>query len=53
MGVDECADSCVTWKYAGFGTATPRFEAAAVIPFVSAWMSRELAIMWLRCSWVL
>ena len=39
LAVDGCVDGWVTWRYAGIGAAVPHFGAAAVIPFVSAWMS--------------
>lgn len=39
LAVDGCVDGWVTWKYAGIGAAIPHFGAAAVIPFVSAWMA--------------
>lgn len=38
LAVDGCIDGWVTWTYAGFGAAIPHFAAAAVVPFVSAWM---------------
>jgi len=39
LAVDGCVDGWVTWTYAGLGAALPHFGAAAVIPFVSAWMA--------------
>ena len=39
LAVDGCVDGWVTWRYAGMGAALPHFGAAAVIPFVSAWMA--------------
>lgn len=39
LAVDGCIDGWVTWKYAGPIAAAPHFGAAAIIPFVSAWMS--------------
>ena len=39
LAVDGCVDGWVTWKYAGPIAAAPHFMAAAVIPFVSAWMT--------------
>jgi hypothetical protein len=39
LAVDGVVDGLVTMKYAGWGAAAPHFGAAAVIPFVSAWMS--------------
>jgi hypothetical protein len=38
LAVDGCVDGLVTLKYAGLGFALPHFGAAAVVPFVSAWM---------------
>lgn len=39
LAVDGCVDGWVTLKYAGGLAATPHFVAAAIIPFVSRWMS--------------
>lgn len=39
LAVDGIVDGCVTYKYAGIVAAAPHFGAAAIIPFVSAWMS--------------
>jgi len=39
LAVDGCVDGWVTWRHAGMGAALPHFGAAAVIPFVSAWMA--------------
>jgi hypothetical protein len=39
LAVDGLIDGFVTYKYAGVGAALPHFGAAAIIPFVSAWMS--------------
>lgn len=39
LALDGCVDGWVTWKYAGVFAAAPHFGAAAVIPFVAAWMS--------------
>jgi hypothetical protein len=39
LAVDGLVDGLVTYKYAGVGAALPHFGAAAIIPFVSAWMS--------------
>lgn len=39
LAVDGVVDGLVTWKYAGLLAAGPHFVAAAMIPFVSAWMS--------------
>ncbi|KAH3911733.1 hypothetical protein HBI56_139940 [Parastagonospora nodorum] len=39
LALDGVVDGLVTFKYAGVGAALPHFGAAAVIPFVSAWMS--------------
>jgi hypothetical protein len=38
LAVDGCVDGWVCWRYAGVGAALPHFGAAAVIPFLSAWM---------------
>ncbi|KAF2628165.1 hypothetical protein BU25DRAFT_40891 [Macroventuria anomochaeta] len=38
LAVDGCVDGWVTWRYAGIWAAVPHFGAAAVIPFVAAWM---------------
>lgn len=39
LTLDGLVDGLVTFKYAGFGAALPHFGAAAVVPFVSAWMA--------------
>ncbi|KAL5114076.1 hypothetical protein ACEQ8H_008053 [Pleosporales sp. CAS-2024a] len=39
LAVDGVVDGLVTYKYSGVGAALPHFGAAAMIPFVSAWMS--------------
>ncbi len=39
LAVDGFVDGCVTFKYSGLGAAVPHWGAAAVIPFVSAWMA--------------
>jgi hypothetical protein len=39
LAVDGCIDGVVTYKYSGVGAALPHFGAAAIIPFVRAWMS--------------
>jgi hypothetical protein len=38
LAVDGVVDGLVTLKYAGWGAAAPHFGAAAVVPFVSAWI---------------
>jgi hypothetical protein len=39
LAVDGCVDGWVCWRYSGIVAAAPHFGAAAVIPFVSAWMA--------------
>lgn len=39
LAVDGCVDGLVSYKYSGAVAAAPHFIAAAIIPFVSAWMS--------------
>jgi hypothetical protein len=39
LAVDGCVDGVVTYKYSGVAAALPHFGAAAIIPFVSSWMS--------------
>lgn len=39
LALDGCVDGWVMWRYAGVVTAPPHFGAAAMIPFVAAWMS--------------
>jgi hypothetical protein len=39
LAVDGVVDGLVTYKYSGIAAAAPHFGAAAIIPFVSAWMS--------------
>lgn len=39
LAVDGCVDGLVTYKYANVAAALPHFGAAAIIPFISAWMS--------------
>ncbi|KAL6710813.1 hypothetical protein ACN47E_007870 [Coniothyrium glycines] len=39
LAVDGVVDGLITWKYASAGAASPHFGAAALIPFISAWMS--------------
>lgn len=39
LAVDGVIDGLVTYKYSSVAAALPHFVAAAIIPFVSAWMS--------------
>jgi len=39
LAVDGVIDGLVTMRYAGWVFAAPHFGAAAIIPFVSHWMS--------------
>lgn len=39
LALDGFVDGLVTYRYAGWLASAPHFVAAAIIPFVSGWMT--------------